>query len=445
MEMFNFIGATFTSVAYIISICLLNKIELRRNKTDIIVAIAILTIVTYLNGLIMPDNLKPIISLVFLVLLQLSLLKNKIDKIFVSTIFVNIFAIVFELMLISIVALIALLLGSYTFNDLIDMIGVTTIGGIISNILFAIALFVFGKNKFVSFLYNKVLNFKILKNPWPILYIVIFSLFVIMFGYELLFYEKAKILLILIFLSLILLLVYMVNKNIKILNISNETKEKYNSTLKSLVEYEDMIDKYRVSNHENKNQLQMIRTMIHQKDKTVEKYIDNLLDNVYMVNEKLMMDVSMLPSGIKATIYTKMVMMENKRISYKLNVDRKLRYVDFFDRDANIETSLNICDILSVFLDNAIEEIENKKDPEIYIEVFYDEKDEELTFEISNKIYNKEIDLNKLPEKGYTTKSNGHGYGLALVSEIVSANSRLENKTIIKNNIFTQRLTLKLK
>lgn len=445
MEIFNFIGATFTSVAYIISICLLNKIELRRNKTDIIVAISILTIVTYLTGLIMPDNLKPIISLVFLVLLQLSLLKNKIDKIFVSTIFVNIFAIVFELMLISIVALIALLLGSYTFNDLIDMIGVTTIGGIISNILFAVALFVFGKNKFVSFLYNKVLNFKILKNPWPILYIVIFSLFVIMFGYELLFYEKAKILLILIFLSLILLLVYMVNKNIKILNISNETKEKYNSTLKSLVEYEDMIDKYRVSNHENKNQLQMIRTMIHQKDKTVEKYIDNLLDNVYMVNEKLMMDVSMLPSGIKATIYTKMVMMENKRISYKLNVDRKLRYVDFFDRDANIETSLNICDILSVFLDNAIEEIENKKDPEIYIEVFYDEKDEELTFEISNKIYNKEIDLNKLPEKGYTTKSNGHGYGLALVSEIVSANSRLENKTIIKNNIFTQRLTLKLK
>ena len=445
MEIFNFIGATFTSVAYIISICLLNKIELRRNKTDIIVIIAILTIVTYLNGLIMPDNLKPIISLVFLVLLQLSLLKNKIDKTFVSTIFVNIFAIVFELMLISIVALIALLLASYTFNDLIDMIGVATIGGIISNILFAIALFVFGKNKFVSLLYNKVLNFKILKNPWPILYIVIFSLFVIMFGYELMFYEKAKILLILIFLSLILLLVYMVNKNIKILNISNETKEKYNSTLKSLVEYEDMIDKYRVSNHENKNQLQMIRTMIHQKDKTVEKYIDNLLDNVYMVNEKLMMDVSMLPSGIKATIYTKMVMMENKRISYKLNVDRKLRYVDFFDRDANIETSLNICDILSVFLDNAIEEIENKKDPEIYIEVFYDEKDEELTFEISNKIYNKEIDLNKLPEKGYTTKSNGHGYGLALVSEIVSANSRLENKTIIKNNIFTQRLTLKLK
>ena len=445
MEIFNFIGATFTSVAYIISICLLNKIELRRNKTDIIVAIAILTIVTYLNGLIMPNNLKPIISLVFLVLLQLSLLKNKIDKTFVSTIFVNIFAIIFELMLISIVALIALLLGSYTFNDLIDMIGATTIGGIISNILFAIALFVFGKNKFVSLLYNKVLNFKILKNPWPILYVVIFSFFVIIFGYELLFYEKAKILLILIFLSLILLLVYMVHKNVKITNISNETKEKYNSTLKNLVEYEDMIDKYRVSNHENKNQLQMIRTMIHQKDKTVEKYIDNLLDNVYMVNEKLMMDVSMLPSGIKATIYTKMVMMENKRISYKLNVDRKLRYVDFFDRDDNIETSLNICDILSVFLDNAIEEIENKKDPEIYIEVFYDEKDEELTFEISNKIYNKEIDLNKLPEKGYTTKSNGHGYGLALVSEIVSANSRLENKTIIKNNIFTQRLTLKLK
>ena len=445
MEIFNFIGATFTSVAYIISICLLNKIEIKRNKTDIIVAIAILTIVTYLNGLIMPDNLKPIISLVFLVLLQLSLLKNKIDKIFVSTIFVNIFAIVFELILLLILAIISFAFGNITFNELTSNLGVNPIESIILDSLFALTLCFFGKNKFINSLYSKVVNFKIFRNPWPILYIVIFSLFVIMFGYELLIYENRRVLLVLIFLSLILLLVYMVHKNVKITNISNETKEKYNSTLKNLVEYEDMIDKYRVSNHENKNQLQMIRTMIHQKDKTVEKYIDNLLDNVYMVNEKLMMDVSMLPSGIKATIYTKMVMMENKRISYKLNVDRKLRYVDFFDRDANIETSLNICDILSVFLDNAIEEIENKKDPEIYIEVFYDEKDEELTFEISNKIYNKEIDLNKLPEKGYTTKSNGHGYGLALVSEIVSANSRLENKTIIKNNIFTQRLTLKLK
>ena len=445
MEIFNFIGATFTSVAYIVSICLLNKIELKRNKTDILVAIAILAIVTYLNGLIMPDNLKPIISLVFLVLLQLSLLKNKIYKTFVSTIFVNIFAIIFELILIAFIALVALLIGEYTFVQLTNIIGVNPIVGTISNIFFAIAVITFSKNKNIMSLYNKVINFKILKNPWPILYIVIFSFFIIIFGYELLFYDKSKMLLILIFLSLILLLVYMVHKNIKITNISNETKEKYNSTLKNLVEYEDMIDKYRVSNHENKNQLQMIRTMIHQKDKNVEKYIDNLLDNVYMVNEKLMMDVSMLPSGIKATIYTKMVMMENKRIKYKLNVDRKIRYVDFFDIDTNVEISLKMCDILSVFLDNAIEEIENKKDPEIYIELFYDEKDEELTFEISNKIYNKEIEVNKLSEKGYTTKSNGHGYGLALVKEIVSANSNLENKTIIKNNIFTQRLTLKLK
>lgn len=445
MEIFNFIGATFTSVAYIVSICLLNKIELKRNKTDILVAIAILAIVTYLNGLIMPDNLKPIISLAFLVLLQLSLLKNKIYKTFVSTIFVNIFAIIFELILIAFIALVALLIEEYTFVQLTNIIGVNPVVGTISNIFFAIAVITFSKNKNIMSLYNKVINLKILKNPWPILYIVIFSFFIIIFGYELLFYDKSKMLLILIFLSLILLLVYMVHKNVKITNISNETKEKYNSTLKNLVEYEDMIDKYRVSNHENKNQLQMIRTMIHQKDKNVEKYIDNLLDNVYMVNEKLMMDVSMLPSGIKATIYTKMVMMENKRIKYKLNVDRKIRYVDFFDIDANVEISLKICDILSVFLDNAIEEIENKKDPEIYIELFYDEKDEELTFEISNKIYNKEIEVNKLSEKGYTTKSNGHGYGLALVKEIVSANSNLENKTIIKNNIFTQRLTLKLK
>ena len=84
---------------------------------------------------------------------------------------------------------------------------------------------------------------------------------------------------------------YISMKNFKVMNEYEETKKRYSGVEKSLIEYEDMIDKYRVNNHENKNQLLLIQNMIKHKDKNVSEYIDNLVGNVYMTNEKIMMDI----------------------------------------------------------------------------------------------------------------------------------------------------------
>ena len=66
---------------------------------------------------------------------------------------------------------------------------------------------------------------------------------------------------------------------------------------------------------------------------------------------------------------------------------------------------------------------ENKR---IIVELFTDE--DELCIKISNNFSNT-INIEKIYDKGYTTKTNGHGYGLSLVKEITD-----KNKKLTKNN-----------
>ena len=62
--------------------------------------------------------------------------------------------------------------------------------------------------------------------------------------------------------------------------------DKYNTTLNSLKEYEEILDNYRVSNHENKNQLLTVRSMISTKNKKAIDYIDEIVQNRIKDDEK---------------------------------------------------------------------------------------------------------------------------------------------------------------
>ena len=95
-----------------------------------------------------------------------------------------------------------------------------------------------------------------------------------------------------------------------------------------------------------------------------------------------------------------------------------------------------------MFLDNAIEEVikAKKKEREILVSMYIDEY---FIIEISN-IFFGDIEINRLTEKGYTSKGKGRGYGLSLVDRIINKNDRLELETIVINNIFTQKLKIKM-
>ena len=223
----------------------------------------------------------------------------------------------------------------------------------------------------------------------------------------------------------------------------NKISKKYQTSISSLKEYEVMIDKFGVYTHENKNEINTIRNMIKDnidKDEII-KHIDVLLKNKIKDNAKIMQKTSKIPSGgLRATIYSKLCLMDKLKIKYILNISREVKTTDLINLDEDL--TLKICNILGVFLDNAIEAVKELKKKEISIEMYIIDK--WLCIDVTNN-FKGNLDLSKISEVKYTTKGKGHGYGLSLVQEILNEEpKKLKNEKSINRDTFTQTLKIKM-
>lgn len=217
-----------------------------------------------------------------------------------------------------------------------------------------------------------------------------------------------------------------------------EVAEKYDLSLKNIEEYEKMIDASKLNNHETRNQFLIIRNM--SKNKKITNYIDTLLDNKINDSEQLLFEVSRLPrGGLRGLVYSKLLDMQEKKINYNLLIDKKVSMSKF----SKIEDGLivDICKILGVFLDNAIEAVEILNERDIIIEIYADKKD--IVFAITNNFVG-ELEIEELSTAKYSTKGNGRGYGLSLVKNIINKSNKLENLTEIYEDNFTQNLKIKM-
>lgn len=214
--------------------------------------------------------------------------------------------------------------------------------------------------------------------------------------------------------------------------------DKYNTTISSLKEYEDILNQYRVSNHENKNQLLTIRNMIKNKEKNIPEYIDKIVENKLKDNELLLGQTLVIPEGgLRGLIYSKMLVMKDRKIDFDLSVDKGIRTVQLIK--LGDDTVLDICKIMGVFLDNAIEAVSNLD--EKFIDLEMSTENNKLYISITNN-YEGTILIEEIENHGYTTKGEGHGYGLSLVKELIDKNSLLKNEKVISSDEFTQRLVI---
>lgn len=242
-------------------------------------------------------------------------------------------------------------------------------------------------------------------------------------------------------LSLICIYSYVIVKNLETSNMNNLIKTENQSLIENLSEYENMLDRQRVDNHENKNQLLIIKNMIKKNDKDVIKYIDTIVTDQKEDDELLYTKVKKIPSGgLQGIIYQKMLVMKDKNIKFSIDVSRDVRKIDL--DNFNMNDNYKLCKIIGVFLDNAIEESIKLNDRFIMILLYED--DEKLIIEVSNK-FEGNIDLENIDNEGFTTKGYGHGYGLSLVKKIVSESEIFENEKQINNNIFKQIIKVKVK
>lgn len=243
-------------------------------------------------------------------------------------------------------------------------------------------------------------------------------------------------------LSLIIILFYTIITMILFNEKSNGLKMQYEyeAVLKNLNEYEKMLDYQKVANHENKNQLLVLKGMLVKHDKKLDEYIDSIISERKEDDEDFFYKTNLIPSGgLRGLVYYKLLAMKDKNIKVDLTIESKIRRVKL--ENLCISVNKDICKIVGVILDNAIQAVENLEQKNIDIEM--KKEDNKFIITVSNN-FDGLIDLGNIENSGYTTKGNGHGYGLTLMKQLVNKNTMIENKRYIYGNMFVQKIIIEI-
>lgn len=311
----------------------------------------------------------------------------------------------------------------------------------IANIIVGLIYLLISYIPFVKKIYLRLVEFT---NKFKTKNVILWSLLIIIsinFFTAVIYYDMKSIFVVIMNTLLVLVYSFIVYKSMNQKNINMIVEAENVSLMESLHQYEDMVDRQRVDNHENKNQLLIIKNMIKKNDKDVIKYIDTVVKDEKEDDEALYTKVKSIPSGgLQGIIYQKMLSMKDNRILFSLDVSRDVRKIDL--EKMNIEDNYKLCKIVGVLLDNAIEESLKIGDRRIMISLYVD--DDMLIIDISNKFDGK-IDLDKIDEEGYTTKGEGHGYGLSLVKKLVNGNDCFINERKVNKDVFKQIIKFKIK
>lgn len=147
------------------------------------------------------------------------------------------------------------------------------------------------------------------------------------------------------------------------------------------------------------------------------------------------------PNSIKnAAVYS--IITKKYFLAQSKNVDMNIEIMTDLGEVENI--SYEICRILAILLDNAIEAASECENGEIYLRILKDSKVNRKVIIIDNTYSNKEINLDRIFEKGYTSKEtelNSHGLGLWNVRKILRKHNNLNLHTT-KGDLFSQQLEI---
>lgn len=394
----------------------------------------ILIIFTSFNHIFVNNFVKVFTVTFALVLSNYFIFKKKINEIIIAPLITQFIVFISE----SILLIIANFIFSLTSNDLMSMC-YGTIG--INIIVFLLSLFLI-RLKCVKKLYKFLVGTT--DNISTKTLVLVLSVVIVMTNFYAAsqYYRMNSKYMLIINSSFIIIYSFIVFKMLEQKNRYIKISNKYNMTNTTLKELEQNVTRLKITNHENKNQLLTIRNMIKKGEdsKSLIKHIENIVNTKIKDDETLMLQTSTITNSmISFIVYSKMLTMKENDVDVDLIISRDIK--DLYLSDIPDELAVEVCKIIGVYLDNALEEVSKYEEKIINIE-FYAEK-KTLCIAISNN-FEGEIDFEKMDNLGYTTKENGHGYGLSLAREIIESNDKLSSEREIKDNIFKQILKIKM-
>lgn len=409
------------------------------NKRIRFIFITLLTsIVVYALQIFVVSYIKVII--VFLVLIvSCCKIYNKNIKSCISAVFTTQLVFVLSEIIFAIISSI-ILKSSLTFiaNTFYNKLTVNLFVSILSLLIYKI--------KKINNLYLKINELIFKMNFYKSIMIFLFLLIIIIAFIYFSYYDINKIIILLVNLLVLIIYIFLTFKIIEEHSNHVIIKSEYDNLLDKAVDYETIIDSQRMENHENKNDLYILRNMIPKTNKEAHAQLDDMINDYekqtkkYKDDKDLYYETLKVPSGgLRGLIYQKSLYMKNNNIDYSIRIDRKVNSKTL--NNVSRETLRNLGKIVGVYLDNAIQEVEKLNTKQIGIEIYMTGKD--FNISIANNIGSR-LELDSINKTGYSTKGGKHGYGLSLVNELLNSDKNITCETNITSNIFRQNIKIKM-
>jgi two-component system sensor histidine kinase AgrC len=222
--------------------------------------------------------------------------------------------------------------------------------------------------------------------------------------------------------------IYNLNTNFKLESKSQELEYQmfYNKTLEALT------TDLRKSKHNYNNTLAVISGYIQTKKWTeLSAYMKEILNETSKGTALNMTFLNIKNAAILGLMTTKTQDAQDKGVDLKTVIEDEITEV-------NMKIS-ELCEILGILFDNAIEAAASSDDKAVSITM--KNSDGELRIIIENSV--KEMpNINKIFEKDFSTKGEGRGLGLWITRNIVKKYKNVMLNTFVEGNIFKQELII---
>lgn len=221
--------------------------------------------------------------------------------------------------------------------------------------------------------------------------------------------------------------------NINKLNIAKQNLEETRLMNKTLTILNDKIRAFR---HDFNNIIQALGGYIQAKDiDGLEKYYSQLLKDCQEVNNLTGLNPEAINNpAIYSLLASKYYLATEKGIEFDLDI-----FMDLTSIDMKI---YEFCRILGILLDNAIQATQECEEKHIKVTIRKDNRCKRQLLIVENTYKEKDIDTEKIFEKGYSTKEGNTGLGLWEVRQILLKNTNLNLFTSKDNTYFKQQLEI---
>ncbi|MDD7794759.1 sensor histidine kinase [Clostridium sp. 'White wine YQ'] len=230
-----------------------------------------------------------------------------------------------------------------------------------------------------------------------------------------------------------ILMFYIINNKLDIQNIKDELElNEKEKKIKELTLYidtiEKLVEKYREFKHDYKNIVLGIGMDNLKENDLLDKLSREVVgDKSYdaFLNLK---DINYIP--LKSILSYYIMLSIKKDIEVSLITIGKIK-------ECNI-SEMEFSRVMGIILENALEEVlknEHKK-LEIYVEAI----DNNLNITVANTFKKQELNMDKIYDRGYSTKGENRGLGLYILKSIVDKNPKMNLNTFINEGMFTQDL-----